>query len=221
MSKLLHIETATTTCSVAVSDNEHCLAMVEQNNSGYSHAEQLQGFIHQALKQAHLSMNQLDAVAVSEGPGSYTGLRIGVATAKGLCYALDLPLIKVSTLENLARQISNFELIIPLIDARRNEVYASVFDHEYNEIKSPHTEILTYNSFEEYCNNKQVIFIGNAVDKWQSISESRYEYSDAMPSAKDMIKSAYHAYYQKQFVDIAYFEPYYLKDFIAGPPKAQ
>ena len=221
MAYILHIETSTKHCSVSVAYNAKCIALIEENNMHFSHAEKLQSFINKAVQKADITLKELDAVAVSEGPGSYTGLRIGVATAKGLCYALDLPLISISTLESLARQIQGYERIIPLLEARKMEVYTAVFDAEFQMIKKPHTEVLKTDSFIDYIANYSVAFVGNAVDKWNDLTNESYATKNTIPSSREMILPAFTAYQNKDFVDMAYFEPFYLKDFIAGPTKAK
>jgi tRNA threonylcarbamoyladenosine biosynthesis protein TsaB len=221
MAYILHIETSTKNCSVSVAYKGKCIALIEEEDMHFSHAEKLQSFINKAVQEADITLKELDAVAVSEGPGSYTGLRIGVATAKGLCYALDLPLISISTLANLARQIQGYERIIPLLEARKMEVYTAVFDDKFQMIKKPHTEVLKTDSFIDYVANYSVAFVGNAVDKWNDLTNERYFTKKTIPSSREMILPAFKAYQNKDFVDMAYFEPFYLKDFIAGPTKAK
>ena len=148
-------------------------------------------------------------------------MRIGVATAKGLCYALDLPLISISTLASLARQIQGYERIIPLLEARKMEVYTAVFDAEFKMIEKPRTEVLNTDSFMNYLSDYSVAFVGNAVDKWNDLTNEKYATEKTIPSSREMILPAFSAYQNKDFVDIAYFEPFYLKDFIAGPTKAK
>lgn len=219
MANILHIETATKNCSVSVSSKGERIALVEEHDKQFSHAEKLQRFINRSLQEAGLELSDISAIAVSEGPGSYTGLRIGVATAKGLCYALDLPLISISTLEVLARQVHGYQRIIPLLEARKMEVYTAVFDDRYQLIEKPHTKTLTSDSFKEHTSVEKVAFVGNAVEKWDELTKGEYVTIGTMPSAKEMIAPAFEAYQHSDFVDTAYFEPFYLKDFIAGPPK--
>ena len=219
MANILHIETATKNCSVSVATRGECIALVEEHDKQFSHAEKLQRFINRSLQQAGLELKDINAIAVSEGPGSYTGLRIGVATAKGLCYALDIPLISISTLEIIARQVKGYQRIIPLLEARKMEVYTAIFDDRYQLLEKPHTEILKTDSFKEHTSVDKVAFIGNAVEKWDELTKGECTTIRTFPSAKEMIAPALEAYQNEDFVDTAYFEPFYLKDFIAGPPK--
>ena len=221
MSTLLHIETSTTNCSVSISVDGRVDALVEQNDAGYSHAESLHLFIIQALKTAGLDRSQLDAVVVSRGPGSYTGLRIGVSTAKGICYALDKPLIAVDTLVVLARQIhleqTDKSYIVPLIDARRMEVYSAVYDRDYSQIRATEAEIIGPESFSKYLEVAKVYFIGDGAAKCQGVIEHENAiFQDLVhyPSANEMAEIATAKYKAGDFEDLAYFEPFYLKDFI-------
>ena len=160
----------------------------------------------------------LDAIAISKGPGSYTGLRIGVSSAKGLCYALDKPLISLATLEVLAHQVKIEKgVIIPLLDARRMEVYSAVFDPEYDQIRDTKAEVLDPRSFAEYLEKGKVYFIGNGVEKLKEIifHDNAVFIEDKLPSAKEMGKLSYDNFKAKEFEDVAYFEPFYLKDFIS------
>ena len=219
MANILHIETATKNCSVSVATRGERIALVEEHDKQFSHAEKLQRFINRSLQQAGLELKDINAIAVSEGPGSYTGLRIGVATAKGLCYALDIPLISISTLEIIARQVKGYQRIIPLLEARKMEVYTAIFDDRYQPLEKPHTEILKTDSFNEHTSVDKVAFVGNAVEKWNELTKGECTTISTLPSAKEMIAPALEAYHNEDFVDTAYFEPFYLKDFIAGPPK--
>ncbi|WP_025740981.1 tRNA (adenosine(37)-N6)-threonylcarbamoyltransferase complex dimerization subunit type 1 TsaB [Aquimarina pacifica] len=221
MDYILCIETSTTNCSVAVAKGSEIVNLEEDYNTTYSHAEQLHNFIDKVVKEAGLSLKDLSAVAVSMGPGSYTGLRIGVSAAKGLCYALDIPLIAISTLQSLALQVEDQDenYVIPMIDARRMEVYSAVFSSDSNkQVRETKAEILTDTSFLPFLTDKKVYFIGNGVDKYTTICT----YSDAvfitnkLPSAKEMGVLSYAKFLNKDFEDVGYFEPYYLKDFVAG-----
>lgn len=183
----------------------------------YSHAESLHVFIDELFTSANILPSSIDAVAVSKGPGSYTGLRIGVSAAKGLCFALDKPLISISTLETLSHQIDCIEgRIVTMLDARRMEVYSAVFDSKHNQIKEIKAEILDENSFSEHLSEVKVYFIGTGVEKAKTIiTHSNAIFIDKkLPSAKYMGKLAYRKFIANHFEDVAYFEPYYLKDFI-------
>lgn len=214
------METATTNCSVALCEDTNVIALKEDNSKGYSHAEKLHVFIDEILKENDLKINNLDAVAISKGPGSYTGLRIGVSAAKGLCFAQDIPLISVPTLSALAKQIDpkEGEQIIPMLDARRMEVYSAVFDSAFNQIRDTKAEVLSGESFQEELAKGKVYFIGNGVAKFREICEHpNAEFiEDRLPSAKEMCSIAYDKYKISDIEDVAYFEPYYLKDFVAG-----
>lgn len=218
MAKLLCIETATTNCSVALSENESVIALKEDNSKSYSHAERLHKFIEEVLKAGQTTLEELDAVVVSKGPGSYTGLRIGVSAAKGLCYAADIPLISVPTLQSLSLGVKgDFDFIVPMLDARRMEVYSAVFTDKGVLIRETRAEILQVDSFESYLEKGKVAFIGNGVEKFQEICHATSaEFMTILPSAKDAPVLAYEKWKQNDFEDVAYFEPYYLKDFIKG-----
>jgi len=217
MAVLLCIETATTNCSVALSVNGSVIAFREDPDKKYSHAEQLHVFIEEILAEAKIEKTSLDAIAVSKGPGSYTGLRIGVSAAKGLCYAFDVPLISIPTLEVLASKVEGVEIVVPMLDARRMEVYAAVYA-EGKEIRETRAEILNKTSFSEYLSVGKTIFIGNGVEKFKMLCEhpNAQFIEDALPSAKQMAVLATKKYSAKAFEDVAYFEPYYLKDFQIG-----
>lgn len=223
MSTILCIETATTNCSVAIQQNGKLLVFKELNSKQYSHAEKLHLFIAQVVKEASLKLSDLNAIAVSKGPGSYTGLRIGVSAAKGLCFSLDVPLISIATLGSLAKQVVAPEnaLVIPMLDARRMEVYSAVFNSEGKQIRETQAEILDENSFHEYLEKHPVYFIGDGVEKFQKIVNhpNAVFVEDGFPSAKEMVVLAQTKFEKKQFEDVAYFEPYYLKDFVAGKKK--
>jgi len=219
---ILNIETATKNCSVSLGKNGQLIDVIEYAGEGYSHAEKLHLFIDEILKKNKLNTTSLNAVAVSMGPGSYTGLRIGVSAAKGLAYALDLPLIAIPTLEILARAITEQNaFVIPIIDARRMEVYSAVFN-QHEKIRATKAEILNETSFSEYLNQKKTIFIGDAVDKTGNIVQHENAiYSDIrFPSAKEMSALSWNRYEKGEFEDVAYFEPFYLKDFISTKKKS-
>ncbi len=215
---ILCIETATTNCSVAIFEGVECVGLKEDASSGYSHNEQLHVFIQEVCKEAGINLTQLKAVAVSKGPGSYTGLRIGVSAAKGLCYALSIPLIVIETLAVLAEPALGLsDIIIPMIDARRMEVYSSVLDRSGASLETASAEILSENTYAEYLQKGTVTFIGNGVAKWQKLcSHVNASFKvEVLPSARHMGRLANELFVNKDFVDVAYFEPYYLKDFLA------
>ena len=217
-SLILNIETSTTNCSVSLSKEGETLVLKEDYNNNYSHAERLHIYIDAVLKEAKLSINNLDAVAISKGPGSYTGLRIGVSAAKGICYAIDKPLISVATLEALALQIKIKEgVIVPMLDARRMEVYSAIFDLNYKQIRETQAQILDESSFSDYLKQGKVYFIGNGVEKTKAIINhpNAVFIEGKLPSANEMSRLAYIKHKKNDIEDVAYFEPYYLKDFIA------
>ena len=213
---ILCIETATTNCSVAIFNGTECVAFKEDSSSGYSHNEQLHVFVKEVCLQASIDLSKLKAVAVSKGPGSYTGLRIGVSAAKGLCFALSIPLIAIDTLLILAQAAQDTsDFIIPMIDARRMEVYTCVLDRERRLIDPTRAEVLSAASYAKFVNKGKVTFIGNGVEKWQKIgAHTKASFrSGILPSAQNMGILANELFLKNEFVDVAYFEPYYLKDF--------
>lgn len=218
MANILCLETATTNCSVAIGVNGQVQSLVEENTPNYSHAEQLHVFIEEALKKAALPLDALDAVAVSKGPGSYTGLRIGVSAAKGLCFSLDLPLIAIPTLQSMAMQVKleSNEVVIPLLDARRMEVYSEVYDASGTSIRETKAEVITESSFADYTSCKRVHLIGPGASKCQEVlTYPVFSYNTtAIPSAQELASLAERKFKQQEFEDVAYFEPYYLKDFV-------
>jgi tRNA threonylcarbamoyladenosine biosynthesis protein TsaB len=221
MATILCIETATKNCSVALSVNGKVVALQEDNPKNesekrFSHAEKLQGYILQVLVEANISKNDLDAIAVSKGPGSYTGLRIGVSAAKGLCYALEIPLLAISTLESLARQVTG-SVVVPMLDARRMEVYSAVFSSGMDPIREIQAQIITQDSFNTYLEKGKVTFIGDGVEKFEVVCthQNAVFIKDALPSASQMAQIATLKFSQNEIQDVAYFEPYYLKDFIS------
>ena len=222
MSYILNIETATTNCSVSLSKEGETFILKEDYGNGYSHAERLHIYIEEVLKQAKLTLKDIDAVAISKGPGSYTGLRIGVSTAKGLCFAADKPLISISTLEALAHQVDKEEgVIVSMLDARRMEVYSAIYDTNYKQIRDVQAEVLDETSFNDYLTQGKVYFIGNGVEKTKSLIQhpNAIFIEGKLPSANEMSSLAYDKYKKDDIEDVAYFEPYYLKDFIAIKPK--
>jgi len=220
MALILLIETATKSCSVALAFNEQIIACNEEVNENYSHAEKLNVFIKDLFRNKDLALQNLDAIAVSKGPGSYTGLRIGVSTAKGLCYALGKPLISISTLRAMAFGMAQKEasnLYCPMIDARRMEVYTAFYNASNKRIRGINANIINENSYQKELNSK-VLFFGDGAKKCKKIiTHKNAKFLDEVyPSSKDMLFLAKQKFDNKDFEDIAYFEPYYLKDFIAG-----
>jgi len=219
---ILSIETATTNCSVSLSRKGETLLLKEDYSNNYSHAERLHVFIDETLREANIDRSQLDAIAVSKGPGSYTGLRIGVSAAKGLCFALDIPLISISTLESLAHQVKvEHGVIVSMLDARRLEVYSAIFSSELKMKRKIKAQILDKSSFAQELSIGKVYFIGNGVEKTKTLisNENAIFIEDKLPSAKQMSALAYYKYKKSDTEDVAYFEPYYLKDFVALKPK--
>ncbi len=219
MALILNIETATKNCSVSLSENGKVIAIKELNDGNYSHAEKLHVFMEAVLKKVSKTMNNLDAVAISKGPGSFTGLRIGVSSAKGLCFALDVPLISVSTLKSLALQVKvENAFIIPMLDARRMEVYSAVFDSENKQIREIEAEVLNEYSFIDFLNKKTTYFIGDGVAKTKEIitHKNAIFIDDKLPSTNEMAELSYAKFQKSDFENIAYFEPFYLKDFVTG-----
>ena len=225
---ILCLETATPVCSVAL--NSACCTLAMRETEGQNaHSEKITNFIREVMEEAKINYPQLDAVAVSQGPGSYTGLRIGVSTAKGICYAADLPLMAIDTLEAMAygmkdklgSQIGLDDLLIPMIDARRMEVYASVFDANLNRINDTAALVIDENSFEDLRKDHRLWLFGDGAPKLSKLFENQPNINiidGFKPSAAYMKVLAEQALLKQQFVDVAYFEPFYLKDFIAGKP---
>lgn len=232
MGLILNIETATTVCSVSLARDGQLLSLKELNGD-YTHAENLTLFIEDVMKQADLSLSSLDAIAVSKGPGSYTGLRIGVSTAKGLCYSLNKPLIAVNTLEALCYVLIKIprsailtpeSYLCPMLDARRMEVYCAVYDPSGEEAKATSAEIIDENSFSELLAKYPVVFFGDGSAKCKAMLSHNKNASfleNIVPSAESMIDLSEKAFSEKQFENVAYFEPFYLKDFVAGKKKAE
>jgi tRNA threonylcarbamoyladenosine biosynthesis protein TsaB len=221
LSYILNIETATKNCSVALAKEGKTILCKEIAEEGYSHAERLHVFIEEIVKEAGITFSDLAAIAVSQGPGSYTGLRIGVSAAKGLCYALGIPLIAIDTLQTLASQITVSDgLIIPMIDARRMEVYSAVFAPNHENKREIQAEIIDENSFQGY--DETLYFIGDCAAKCKSVlTKDNFVFLENIkyPSAKEMSILSYEKYKISDTVDVAYFEPYYLKDFMVTASK--
>lgn len=227
MALILSIDTSTSVCSAAISANAYVLACAE-NNIDRSHAAKLNTLIADACREAGKSLRDIDAIAISRGPGSYTGLRIGVSTTKGICYALNIPLIAVDTLKTIATmllgkyssEIHSDALIVPMIEARRDEVFSAVFDCKLNCVRTTAAEILNNESFSEF-KNKQLVFCGNGSIKAPGLlkNTSFSYFDDVYSSAAYMSNEALAKFGAGQLEDVAYFEPYYLKDFVATVPK--
>ncbi len=225
MSLILQIETATTVCSIALAENGKLLACREMDQRN-AHAEKITLFIDEVLSMVGKRYAELDAIAVSSGPGSYTGLRIGVSTAKGLSFALDKPLIAIETLAAMADGINNRDIIsdkstllCPMIDARRMEVFTAIFDTSGNVVKPIAAEIIDEHSFADLLQDHQIVFFGDGAEKCRdvlSVHANAHIVNGFINSAAHLTKRAAEKYMKKEFVDVAYFEPYYLKDFIAG-----
>ena len=189
MAIILNIETATKNCSVSIANNGVIKAIKELNNGNYSHAEVLHSFIVAVLKEASINLNQIDAVAVSKGPGSYTGLRIGVSAAKGLSFSLHKPLISVDTLTSLSHSISiNEGLIVPMLDARRMEVYSAIFNHNNEQIREIKAEIIDTTSFVDYLQTNTMYFLGDGAQKCKEVISHKNAVfvDDKFPSAREM-----------------------------------
>lgn len=222
MSIILNIETATKNCSVSIANKGQILAIKELNNGNYSHAEVLHPFIVAILEEANITTDKIDAVAVSKGPGSYTGLRIGVSAAKGLCFAFNKPLISVDTLTSLSYSIAiDAGFLVPMLDARRMEVYAAVFNESHQKVRDIQAEIIDENSFSEYLKSNKVYFLGDGSQKCKDIiTHENAVFVDAkFPSAKEMAQLSYDKYKKSDIENVAYFEPFYLKDFVVIPEK--
>ncbi|MCZ8331905.1 MAG: tRNA (adenosine(37)-N6)-threonylcarbamoyltransferase complex dimerization subunit type 1 TsaB [Flavobacterium sp.] len=215
MTYILNIETATKNCSVSLAKNGETILCKEVAEQGYSHAEKLHVFIEEIVNEANLNFSEIKAVAVSKGPGSYTGLRIGVSAAKGLCYALQIPLISIDTMQVLAKKAVVDGLIVPMIDARRMEVYSAIFDKNYNKIKDVEAEILTENSYQDF--DQTIYFVGDCQEKCKTVlvkDNFKFLPEIVFPSANEMSQLSFEKFQNNDFKDVAYFEPFYLKDFM-------
>lgn len=227
MASLLNIETSTSVCSVALS-HEGQIVFRRENYEGPSHASCLGGYVQEAMNAAQHYNLKLDAVAVSCGPGSYTGLRIGVSMAKGVCFGLGIPLIGVNTLEIMACNVMFREkypedvLFCPMIDARRMEVYSAIYDLSLTPVKAISADIIEPGIYENYLTDRTVLFFGNGAEKCKSVLNGRnalFLDKTIDPLASDMLALAEKAFRERNFKDVAYFEPFYLKEFVATKPK--
>ncbi len=236
---ILCLETSTAVCSVALVDNSNVIALRESLD-GQNHAEKITIFIDEVMKEANISYNELEAIAVSKGPGSYTGLRIGVSTAKGLCYAMEKPLIAIDTLAAMTEgfldnnfdndtnimssSLSSSSIFCPMIDARRMEVYSAFFTEDMKKISDTEALIIDENSFSDLKLNHHLYLFGDGADKLISLFENEENITVIEKfhcSAAYMARLAEEAFKNNDFVDTAYFEPFYLKDFVPGIPKVK
>lgn len=215
---ILHLETSTQVCSVGLSLNGELIALKEVSDKGFVHGEMITLFIEDVLKQVEVPISELSAISVASGPGSYTGLRIGVSTAKGLCYALNIPLIAINSLKSLeqvARLNHSSDTIVSMIDARRMEVFSAIYDAKGEEIKVISADVLDENSYELFL---PFTVVGDAVSKVKTIWDNRRIQFDeqCIASAKGQVRIGYEKFQKQEFEDVAYFEPFYLKDFVTG-----
>lgn len=232
MALILNIETSTAVCSVALGKDGKLLALKE-NKEGMKHATHLTVFIENILNENHIKTGDLDAVAISMGPGSYTGLRIGVSTAKGICYGADIPLIAISTLQSMTKALQdsnnlpnllknrNNTLYCPMIDARRMEVYTAFYNSGMEQVRDISADIIDANSFTNELSNHEIVFFGDGSIKCKDVIKNKNGIfiEDINATALGMIELAESKFHEKDFEDVAYFEPFYLKDFVATTPK--
>ena len=213
---ILNIETATKNCSVAIAKDGKTIVCKELATENFSHAEKLHVFIEQILVESNVQFSELNAIAVSQGPGSYTGLRIGASSAKGFSYALNIPLIAVDTLQLLAKQINiDKGIILPMIDARRMEVFSAMYDSNYNQIRATQAEIIDESSFQEI--SETIHLVGDGIGKFtNTLTDEKFVFHNEVvyPSANEMSALSFEKFQNSDFVDVAYFEPFYLKDFL-------
>lgn len=221
MIQLLHIETSTKVCSVAISENGHLIDVLEESSDQYIHGESLTVFIANICERNSWQLSQIDAIVVTGGPGSYTGLRIGVSTAKGLCYALSIPLISVDALSSIAslaqKQYPNMN-ICAMIDARRMEVFSTIYNSDFKIIKPLSADVLEVDSYETFT---PFAVCGDGASKIKELWANReITFADTiLSSAAGQVQIAHQKFIDKEFEDVAYFEPQYLKDFMVTPPK--
>ena len=226
MACILHIETSTDVCSVALSEDGACL-FSKEDFEGHSHSVVLGVFVDEVLSMADSAGKRLDAVAVSCGPGSYTGLRIGASMAKGICYGRDLPLIALPTLQVMSvpvllrDDLPDDALLCPMMDARRMEVYAAVYDRALAAMEDVAAVIVNEDSFAAWLDAHPVWFYGSGAAKCADVLHHPHAHflTDVHPLAKWMFPLAERAFYNGDFADVAYFEPFYLKDFVAAKPR--
>ena len=224
---ILYIETATDVCSVALSRGAEVIGLKEEVG-GNNHAKHLLPFVDEVLKQAEVSMKEINGVAVSIGPGSYTGLRIGVSTAKGIAYTAGIPVMAISTLESIAQgaktlwaeSSSELPQIIPMIDARRMEVFTTHYDFDINQLEEVSSKIIDETTFAELLLKGKVLFCGNGMPKCRELLSTFPNacFAEAPISAKNMLPAALRKWQKQEFEDVAYFEPFYLKEYVAAKP---
>ena len=224
---ILYIETATDVCSVALSKGTEIIGLKEEAG-GNNHAKHLLPFVDEVLKQAEASMTDINGVAVSIGPGSYTGLRIGVSTAKGIAYTAGIPVMAISTLESIAQGAKTLwsgtstetVQIVPMIDARRMEVFTTRYDFNMQSLEEISSKIVDENTFAELLSKEKVLFCGNGMPKCKEILSAfpNAKFMDAPISAKNMLPAALRKWQKQEFEDVAYFEPFYLKEYVAAKP---
>jgi tRNA threonylcarbamoyladenosine biosynthesis protein TsaB len=236
MTYIIHIETATKKCSVALSQNGALVSLKEGLGEGNSHAVILTSLIDEVMKEQNITYDNLSAVCVNKGPGSYTGLRIGVSAAKGLCFAKDIPLIAVDSLVSTTQHCLDNAIdfinekaagkdfyLCPMIDARRMEVYSAIYDKNLNLVEQISAVVIDENSFNNYISQKPFFLFGDGAEKCQETlkSPNLFFIPNIDGSAKGLVKMAYQKFLNKDFENLAYFEPFYLKDFVAGKPKVK
>lgn len=232
MALILSIETGTDICSVALANDGELMALRE-SDEGRDHAKKVALFVDELLRETGVQPSDIDAIAVGKGPGSYTGLRIGVSFAKGMCYALDIPLIAIGSLDALTEVArEDFEAgildveeedwtkakLCPMVDARRMEVYAQVFDVEANAQSDVVAEVVTEESFSKWRSEGRFVIFGNGAKKCAEVLPDAI-IENIVPSARGIVRLAEAAFNAGKFEDLAYFEPFYLKDFIVIPSK--
>lgn len=226
MTNIISIETATKVCSIALHRDGELIALREDDNQ-HSHSANITLFVDEVVREAGITFSDIDAVAVSKGPGSYTGLRIGVSAVKGFCYGLGKPLISVNTLMAMAQYTAlsthkkTNALLCPMIDARRMEVFCALINQQNQWVKETEAVIVDENSFRQELETQPIVFFGDGAAKCQNtINHPNAIFVDGVrPSAKYIGELAWEKFNQKQFEDVAYFEPFYLKEFVATTPK--
>jgi tRNA threonylcarbamoyladenosine biosynthesis protein TsaB len=228
MTYIVLVETATRICSAGIAGENGLISVREDRSMQYSHSSQLTTFIREVVKEAGIPLSRLDAVAVSMGPGSYTGLRIGVSACKGLCYGLDIPLIAVDSLEVLANVAYDTlerkpDFYVPMIDARRMEVYNAVFDSSLRQVRTTAAEIIGEDSFSEFLQRGSVVMFGDGAAKCrETLTHPNAIFPDDIcSSVSGLVTPALEKFRKQMFEDVAYFEPFYLKDFVAGNPRVK